>query len=262
VSGLTFDIDQKNMPALDIRATFDDGHLTKISGQGENAESGKLSVVMNREDQWQLTLNAAQARWLVGLNLPLADVALKGNLAADGMQITEFSAALPSGELAGSGKLNWQGNWRASAKLEGKRIDATKLAPAWLQEGSVAGSALMFAESGSFGELFSRPKLSGSFSIARGLLNGIDLDKVLQGRGQGEQYRFESLSGEFSVDSGRIELSELKLAAPELKATGTLSFDASRNASGRLAVEANSGGTRRTANLRLSGSLAVPGYQR
>ena len=262
VSGLTFDSDQKNMPALDLRATFNDGRLTKISGQGENAESGKLSLAMDRDDKWHLTLSAAQARWLVGPNLPMTDVALKGDVAAEGMQITEFSAALPSGDVTGSGRLDWRDGWRVSAKLEGKRIDAAKLAPGWFLEGSAAGNALLFAESGKLGELFSRPKLSGSFSLSRGSLRGIDLDKVLQDRGQGEQSRFESLSGEFLVDSGRIELSDLKLAAQELKAAGSLGFDASRNASGRLVVEAKSAGVRRTVTLRLSGTLAAPNYQR
>ena len=262
VSGLTFDSDQKNMPALDLRATFNDGRLTKISGQGENAESGKLSLAMDRDDKWHLTLNASQGRWLVGSNLPLTDVALKGDVAAEGMQITEFSAALPSGDVTGSGRIDWRDNWRISAKLEGKRVDAAKLAPAWVQEGSAAGNALLFAESGKLGELFSRPKLSGSFSLSRGALRGIDLDKVLQDRGQGEQSRFESLSGEFLVDSGRIELSDLKLAAQELKAAGSLVFDASRNASGRLVVEAKSAGVRRTVTLRLTGTLTAPNYQR
>jgi hypothetical protein len=262
VSGLTFDSDQKNIPALDVRATFDDGRLTKISGQGENPEAGKFSLVMDREDKWHLTLGAAQIRWLAGPTLPLTNVTLKGDLAADGMQITEFSAALPAGELAGSGRLAWQDGWRANAKLEGKRIDAAKLVPAWFQDGSIGGNALLFAESAKLGELFSHPKLSGSFSLGRGVLGGIDLDKVLQDRGQGEQSRFESLSGEFLVDSGRIELSDLKLAALELKATGSLSIDANRNASGRLVVEAKSAGVRRTVNLRLSGTLAAPNYQR
>jgi len=262
VSGLTFESDQKNIPAIDIRAKFDDGRLTKISGQGENPESGKLSLVIEREEQWQLTLNAAQIPWLIGTKLPLTEVTLKGILAADGLQITEFSAAMPTGDLTGSGKLDWRSGWRASGKLEGKRIDAAKLVPTWIPEGSVSGQALMLAESAKIGDLFSNPKLSGSFSIARGVLGGIDLDKMLQDRGQGEQSRFESLSGAFAVDSGRIELSELKLAAQELSATGLLSFDASRNASGRLAAEAKTGGVRRTANLRISGSLAAPRYQR
>jgi hypothetical protein len=262
VNGLTFDGDQKNIPALALHASFEDGRLTKISGQGDNPESGKFSLTMDRDDKWHLTLSAAQARWLVGTNLTLTDVVLKGDVAADGLQITEFTAAMPSGDLTGTGKLAWQDGWRISAKLEGKRVDAAKVVPGWFQEGSAAGNALLFAESAKIGELFSRPKLSGSFSLARGALRGIDLDKVLQDRGQGEQSRFETLSGEFLVDSGRIDLTDLKLAALELKAAGSLGFDATRNASGRLAVEAKSGGVRRTVTLRISGTLATPTYQR
>ncbi len=261
VNGLTFDADQKNLPALDIHATFNDGRLTKISGQGESPETGKLSMSMDRQDQWRLTLNATQVRWLVG-PLPLVEVTLKGAVTADGMQITEFSAALPTGDLSGSGKLSWQGGWRATTKLEGKRIDAAKLAPAWFQDGSIDGNALLLAESSQLGDLFSRPRLSGSFSIGRGLLTGVDLDKTLQDRGMGEQYRFESLSGEFSTEPGRIDLADLKLAAPGLKATGSLSFDANRNASGRLLVETTSQTVRRSVRLSLSGSLAAPRYQR
>ncbi|MCM2288725.1 MAG: hypothetical protein NDI67_06825, partial [Sulfuritalea sp.] len=261
-TGLQFTGVQKGLPPLNLQATFQEGRLTSVSGKGEDAESGKFSLELNREDQWRLALSAAQVRWILGSDLPLTEVTLKGDLTPDAVLIKEFSGSLYSGDIGGSGRLSWQGGWRATGKLEAKRIDPTKIAPGWLLEGNINGNAVMAATAETPKDLLSRTTISGSFNIGRGLLAGVDLDKVLQNKGPGEQFRFESLTGEFSSEARRIEISELKLAAPEIKASGAVSIDANRAASGRIAVEAASSGTRRTASLRVGGTLTAPQYQR
>ncbi|MDZ4252676.1 MAG: hypothetical protein U1A72_08920 [Sulfuritalea sp.] len=261
-TGLVFAADAKGMPPLNLRASYRDGRLVKISAQGEDAEAAKLSVDMQREDQWRLTLAATHLRWLLGPGLPLSEVALKAGLTPAGLVVTEFSAKLLDGELAGNGNLTWQGGWRGAAKLEGRLIDATRLAPAWVAEGRVNGSAAIVAEAASPAELVARARISGSFNIGRGLLAGVDLDKAVQNRGLGEQFRFESLQGDFFSDSRTIEFSGLNLVAQELKAHGALSVDANRAVNGRVNIEVQTTGERRTASLRVGGSLAAPQYQR
>lgn len=262
VTGLQFTAVQKGLPPVNLLATFQEGRLTSVSGKGEDTESGKFGLELNREDQWRLALNAAQVRWILGPDLPLTEVTLKGDLTPDAVLIKEFSGSLYSGDIGGSGRLSWQGGWRATGKLEAKRIDPTKLAPGWLLEGNINGNAVMAANAETPKDLLSRTTISGSFNIGRGLLAGVDLDKVLQSKGPGDQFRFESLTGEFSAEARRIEITELKLTAPEIKASGAVSIDANRAASGRIAVEAASSGTRRTASLRLGGTLTAPQYQR
>ena len=261
-TGLQFTAVQKGLPPLNLQASFQEGRLTSVSGKGEDAESGKFSFELNREDQWRLALNAAQVHWILGPDLPLTEVTLKGDLTPDAVLIKEFSGSLLSGEIGGSGRLSWQGGWRTTGKLEAKRIDPTKLVPGWLREGNINGNAVMAANAETPKDLLARTTISGSFNIGRGLLAGIDLDKVLQNRGAGDQFRFESLTGEFSAEARRIEITEFKLSAPELKASGAVSIDANRAASGRIAIEAVSSGTRRTASLRVGGTLAAPQYQR
>lgn len=262
VTGLQFTAVQKGLPLMNLQASFQEGRLTSVSGKGEDAESGKFSFELNREDQWRLALNAAQVRWILGSDLPLTEVTLKGDLTPDAVLIKEFSGSLLSGDIGGSGRLSWQGGWRATAKLEAKRIDPTKLVPGWLLEGNINGNAVMAANAESPKDLLAHTTISGSFNIGRGLLARVDLDKVLQNRGAGEQFRFESLTGEFSAEARRIEITELKLAAPELKASGAVSIDANRAASGRIAIEAASSGTRRTASVKIGGTLTAPQYQR
>ena len=261
-TGLVFADDAKGMPPLNLRASYRDGRLMKISAQGEDAESAKLSLDMQREEQWRLTLGATHLRWLLGPGLPLGEVALKAELMPASLVVTEFSARLLDGDLAGNGNLSWQGGWRAAAKLEGRLIDATRLAPAWIQEGRVNGSAAIVAEAASPRELVARARTSGSFNIGRGLLVGVDLDKAVQNRGLGEQFRFESLKGDFFSDSQRIEFSGLNLVARDLKAQAALSVDASRAVNGRVNIEVQTTGERRTTSLRVGGSLAAPQYQR
>lgn len=262
VTGLVFGAGQKDLPPLDLRAAFAEGRLGTIAGSGENAETGRIRFELTRAEQWQLALEAAQLRWLLGAEPPLGEVTLKGTLGPDGLQVGEFAASLLSGELAGSGRLIWQNGWRLSAKLAAKRIDATRLAKAWIREGNVDGELLLLAEAAAPAELLARANLNGSFAIERGVLGGVDLDKLLQERGMGEETRFESLGGNFAVESRRIELSPVNLVASDLKASGALTFDAARNVSGRLVVDARSAGARRGLNLKVSGTLAAPNYQR
>lgn len=262
VTGLQFSSVPKGIPLLNLRATFADGRLMTVAGRGEDAESGKLNLDISREEQLRLSLGASQVRWLLGSDVPLTDVALKADLEPDALLVKEFSANLVGGEVAGTGRLSWQGGWRITAKLEAKRLDANKMIPAWLLEGNVNGNAVMAADAASSAELLSRATISGSFNIGRGLLGGIDLDKVLQNRGLGEQFRFESLNGNFAREARRIELTDLALGAPELKAGGTVTIEANRAASGRIAIETISSGTRRTASVKVGGTLAAPQYQR
>ncbi len=262
ISGLVFAAGQKDLPPLDLKAAFEDGRLSTISGRGEDTEAGRLRLELKRAEHWELALEATQLRWLLGPESALGEVVVKGRLAPDGLQVGEFSASLLGGELTGSGRLGWQGGWRLSAKLAAKRIDATKLARAWVREGNVGGELLLVSEAATSRELPARASLGGSFAMERGVLGGVDFDKLLQERGMGEETRFESLAGNVAVEAQRIELSALNLVSPELKASGALGFDAARNASGRVLVEARSAGPRRALNLKVGGSLTAPTYQR
>lgn len=262
ITGLEFGAGVKDLPPLNLRASFRDGRLSVISGQGESAEAGKVALDLAWDKQWQLVLNATQLRWLLGAEVPLAEANVKGKLVPGGVQIAEFSASLFGGDITGSGRLGWEDGWRLNAKLAAKRIDAGKVAKAWVREGGIGASANVLAEAPGPKELLHRASLSGSFAIERGVLGGVDLDKILQERGAGEETRFESLSGDFIFESRRLDFSNLALIANDLKANGSLSIDANRAATGRAVVEARSSGARRAASLRISGSAAAPTYQR
>lgn len=264
VTALTFAADQKDLPPLTLHATFQDGRLTAVSGGGEGgegAESSKLKIDLRREEEWRLALEASQLRWLLGASSPLTDLSVKGRLTPEGLRFSEFSATALNGDIAGEGNLSWRDGWRLNAKLTAKRVDAGKLARAWVGEGLASGTATLVTTASHPRELLSRLSMAGSFDLGRGELIGVDLDRALQQRGTGGDFRFESLAGDFALEAKRIELSRLRLQAPGLKASGELTFDAQGAANGRLLVEAITPGPRRALNLKLGGSLAAPSYQ-
>lgn len=262
VKDLMFTTEQKDLPPLNLRARFQDGRLIALSGGGEGAETGRIKVDLRREEQWRLALEASQTRWLLGASSPLTDLSLKGNLNADGLRFTELAATALAGELTGDGMMSWREGWRLSAKITARRIDASKLARGWIGEGLAAGNTTLVAGAAHPRELLSRLAMAGSFELGRGELIGVDLDRALQQRGGGSEFRFESLAGDLAVEDKRIELSRLRLLAPGLKAGGELGFDARGTANGRLTVEALTPGPRRALNLKLGGTLATPNYQR
>lgn len=262
VNGLVFGSGQKDLPPLSLQAAFRDGRLVSVSGRGEDGEAGKLKFEMSREDQWQMTLEASNLKWILGADVPLTDITLVGRLAPGSLQLLEFASSLHSGELKGSGRLAWNEGWQLSGKLAARLIDASKVAKPWIREGSIGGNGSLLAIAPTPRELLPRASLSGSVAIDRGVLAAVDLDKVLQERGTGEETRFESLVGDFVMEARRLEFTSLSLTARDLKAGGTLTVDSNGTASGRIAIEARSGGSRRTANLRITGSLAAPNYQR
>lgn len=262
VRSLIFTAEQKDLPPLNVRATIQDGRLISLSGGGEGAESGRLKFELHREEQWRLALEASQTRWLLGAKSPLTDLSLTGQLGAGSLRCDKFTATALAGELAGDGLLSWGEGWRLSAKLAARRIDAGKLARAWIDEGDVSGKATLVATANQPSELPARASMAGSFLLGRGELVGVDLDRVLQQRGSGGNFRFESLAGDFAVEARRVELSRLRLLAPGLKADGELGFDAQGVANGRLTIEALAPGPRRAQTLKIGGSLATPNYQR
>lgn len=262
VRDLMFAAEQKDLPPLNLHARFQDGRLIALRGGGEGAETGRIKFDLRREEQWRLGLEASQTRWLLGAGSPLTELSLKGSLTAEGLRFNQLAATVLAGDLVGDGLLNWRDGWRLSAKITARRIDANKLARGWIGEGLASGNATLVAGASHPRELLSRLAMAGSFELGRGELIGVDLDRTLQQRGGGGEFRFESLAGELAVEDRRIELSRLRLLAPGLKAAGELGFDAQGMANGRLAVEALTPGPRRAVSLKLGGTLAAPNYQR
>jgi hypothetical protein len=261
-SGLVIAMEPKALPPLSIEAKLMEGKLTSVTGYGENVDSGKVTLEALREGaKWQVT--AAATRFVVplGVDMPLSDFSLHMQLAPDSLTITEFKG-WNNGELSGSGTISWQGSWKLAGKLAARRVDVSRLAPGWFKDGFLEGQADVAAHAPKARELYSRARIQGRIAIVRGVLSGIDLNRVIERRGLGEQFRFETLESNVSVDANRTEFTDVKLAIGAVSAGGAVTLSPEGAASGRFAIHVKTTRSPITTNLSVSGTANKPQFQR
>ena len=90
----------------------------------------------------------------------------------------------------------------------------------------------------------------------------MDLARLLQGDSIGGRTNFAELSGNFLFQGGETQLRQVHLRAGPVSAGGNADADASKNISGRFAVEYKSPVAQAHANLAVSGTLRVPRFNR
>jgi hypothetical protein len=262
-SGLVLASTPVFLPPLAVDAKFADGGFAAFSARGEDADSGPATLAGERTaDGWKLSLSAQRLALPFAAKLRVTDASASAVLAGGRLAIGEFKGWINQGEISGNATLGWQDGWRLAGKLAVKRMDAATTAPGWLADGVFDGQGDFLAISPKAQELLPRAQLQGRVEMARGVLAKVDLDRIVQGRGQGEQFAFDSLKGSLSYDAGRIELSDIRLTAGELAATGGVAVGADQAAKGRIQIEVRSGRGRFGGSLSVGGSATAPNYQR
>lgn len=262
-NGLIIVLEPKALPPLTAEARFTDGQLTSITGFGEDDDFGKLTLGANANSGiWRMNLAAQRFTIPLGVDLPLSDFSLSTQLAKDHLTIAEFKGWNSDGQLIGSGSIAWLAGWNLTGKLAIKHIDASKLAPGWFKDGFVSGQADIVASATEAKALYSAAKIRGTLSIAQGNLNGIDLERVVESRGIGEQFRFNSLESNADLNAGQVEFSEVRLDAGAISANGAVSLSRDAEVNGRFAIQMKTTRMPLGATISVRGTAKKPQFQR
>jgi hypothetical protein len=260
-SGLVLATEPNLLPPLGVEAKVSAGQLVEFTAQANDADSGKVTLGGTRgTGAWTVNLAAERIDLPFAAKLKLTDFSANGQLSPDRLAISGFKGWLHNGEFGGSATLTWQGNWKLGGKIAATRASAAGVAPGWFKDGVFDAQGEVVGVAAKVQELLPRAQLQAQVTMSRGVLAGVDFDRLLQGQGQGEQFAFESLKANLLYDAGRIEASEIRLTAGELVATGAVSIAADQSARGRAAVEVKS--ARLSARLSIGGTAAAPRYQR
>ena len=210
----------------------------------------------------QIDFTAASYRLPFGPALAFKDFEVKGVASPGELVATDFSGYLYGGLLRGNGRLKWGSSWSLDGELTAEQVDAARLAPGLVRDGKLAGRALYSFRAGDAGRPFAAVQLDGDFIVRKGVLLGVDFGKLLKGeRGSGNS-PFSEIAGKFSVDGGRTELRQLRLAAGMMSASGELRVDPGDKLQGRIRVDLKSPVLQRSAFLALSGTLDEPRFSR
>jgi len=247
--------------ALDARiAMGEDGAWQKITLETPDHKTSLLLESTGDGAQLEVETNAFSMPF--GPAFILEDFSAKGVLGRNELRLSEFKGAIYGGYLSGNASLKWGAGWSLGGEIGVRAMDPGRFAPALLDEGKLEGKAVYAMRGNSYDELFASPRLEGTFAVRKGSLLGVDLARLLQGGSIGGKTAFAELSGHVVYEGGKTQLRQVRLGAGLLSAGGNADADASKNISGRFAVELKSPVAQARANLAVSGNLSEPHFNR
>jgi len=249
------------LPALDAKiAIGEDGAWQKIALETADHKTNLTLEPKGGSAQLEIATNAFSMPF--GPGFILEDFSATGVLSRDELRLSEFKGAGYGGYLSGNASLKWGAGWSLGGELRFRAMDPGRIAPALFAEGKLEGKSGYAMRANSYDELFAAPRMDGNFLVQKGTLLGVDLTRLLQGDSAGGKTVFAELTGNFAYEGGRTQLRQVHLRAGPLSAGGNADVDASKNISGRFAVEVRSPVAQARADFAVSGTLREPRFNR
>ena len=260
-SRLILAVEPAFLPPLDVEAKVAEGRLAEFVAQVDGAESGKVKLDGTRgPEAWNVSLSAERLDLPFAGKLKLTDFSANGQLSPDRLTVSGFKGWHSNGEFGGNLSLTWKGSWKLGGKISATRVSAAAIAPGWFKDGVFDAQGEVIGIAAKVQEVLPRAQIQAQVGMSRGVLAGVDFDRILQGRGQGDQFSFESLKANLLYDGGRIDASDIRLTAGDLSASGAVAIAADQAARGKLAVEVKS--SRLKVGVSVGGTATSPKYQR
>ena len=253
------------IPALNAEVTLAEGNTLQSARLG--SVDGKLKVdVAPKGEAYAIKLESHQ--WIPPAGPPLlfdslsSDMSLKGNR----LDISVLEAKLYHGVLNATAGLDWNKGWRASGKFGTHDIEVGEVAGLFSKSkpvsGRLSGDGTFSANARDASALADQLVLDYKFSVAKGVLHGVDLAKaatlLLSVGEKGGETQFDELTGVLHVAGRQIELKTFKVASGLLAASGGIKVSPAKQLDGKVEVELKKGVALVSVPLQVSGTLDNP----
>ena len=246
------------LPALDVDVAIGgDGAVQRLRIEGP---SQLVATLTPSGGDFALEISCGSFAFPVAPDFGMSNFALKGTVTKRGIAISEFDGKAFEGTVAGSGRLSWDGPWKADGELRVRGVNVAVFAPALMSEGRVDGKG-SFAMSGTDpAKLYQAARLEGSFTVQKGVLGSFDLSRAIQSGGSQTTGRtlFGELNGQGVYDRGAVALRNLTIAAGAMNAGASVDIDANGALGGRIIAEVKSSAQSLRATLNLAGTTKEP----
>lgn len=247
--------------------------LPVLSGEIDIDGQGKISQVKLKssdakfdaevhpvDNRWQATLNAKEAVLPLFPEVQLDDLTAKGEISAAGANFVDVKGQAYGGFFEGNAKLFWQKGWLLQGSLEARSIELSKLFPKFGVSGELAGDSTFSSSSAKLGGLAAPKQVEGSFTVKKGVVNGMDMVETARGNrlnGSVGRTHFDEMTGRFSVN-GRPHFQQLKITSGILNANGSFDVGADSQLSGHFSVDLKAARGTSSSSVTLSGVLTAP----
>jgi hypothetical protein len=260
--GLRLDGPDLGIPPLNLDAALGpDGALRSASFS--NADQNLSITLAPQGGRAAIEITSATLPLPIGLDFGLNDFSAKGTVTANEMVLSNTEGRAFGGRLIGSTRLRWSSGWAFDGELTARQIEAVRIAGPLVGSGMVVGKG-RFSMRGLLPERMAlNAQADGNFSIQKGVVNNVDMTRLLQGSGSaGGTTPFSEMTGDFSVDPNRLLVRNVKLAAGLLSGVGQLEMDPQKNISGRMQIELRAQSVQARSTVSVSGTLTNPQFRR
>jgi chemotaxis protein histidine kinase CheA len=234
------------LPQLDVDAGFGTrGELTKAT---INVQKARFDVTP-KDKTWEVTLSASGWRPFIGPAIEFDEIEATAIVDSNQATVSEYKGRVGGGAISGQFKVRWNGAIQGSGdiKLENGRLN--QLMPYFTRNFTSSGTLSLTAtyalSSTDMRTLFDGARLEGTFSIAGGEFNNVDVARALQaakaGGLRGGKTRFENLTGAVQVNGNQVSYRQLQLTSGALSASGNVEIN-DGTLSGRINAEIGSKG--------------------
>jgi len=253
------------IPVLNIEVALAEDN--KLQSASLASVDSKLKVNATPKDAaYAIKLEAHQ--WTPPAGPPLlfdslnSDMLLKGSR----LDVSALDAKLYQGTLRATAGLDWSKGWRASGKFRTDAIEVGDVAGLFSKSkpvsGRLSGDGIFGANAKDAAVLADHLVLDYKFSVAKGVLHGVDLAKaatlLLNAGEKGGETRFDELTGNLHMAGKQIDLRTFKVASGLLAATGRVKVSPAKQLDGKVEVELKKGVAMISVPLQVSGTLDDP----
>lgn len=246
------------VPPLSGSADIAQGQFTRVV---LHSDDSKFNVeVVPMQNRWQLSFGVKE-RALPSLpDVLFSDFSAKGLIGDGEVDFSEIDAHAYGGILSGRGKLTWRKGWQLQGRMQAKTMELDKMFPQFGLAGEVFADGSFLMQSARLAQLGDAPKLDGSFSANKGVINGMDMVETARLSSHehlpGGRTHFDVMTGAMQIDNHVKRFRQVKISSGMLSATGSFEVSATNQLSGNFGAEIKM----RAGNnaLGLSGALNEP----
>lgn len=243
----------------DLAGTLNFDQSGRFTQGNLHANANKLTLDLRATPDQKLQLALAMRDSALPLfsNWVFDDLKATGVLAGNELRITGMDGRIMGGVLTGDARVNWNAGWRVEGALAASVIPVQNLNK--LLSGDLDGNVIFQMQAGSLSGLAGSALLSGSFSVKKGSVSGVDVVETARLRSRehlpGGRTHFDELKGELTYADESYQFKQLRMNAHLLNATGALTV-AKQQLSG--AVSADLTGRAGAALLQVGGTTDSP----
>jgi hypothetical protein len=237
-------LDVDGIALADLAGTLNFDKAGRFTQGSLNANANKLTLDLRAmpDQKLQLSLSMRDSALPLFPDWLFDDLKAVGELSGNELRIASMDGRIMGGVLTGDARVNWNAGWRVEGALAARVIPIQNINK--LLSGDLDGNASFQMKAESVSKLVGAALLSGSFSVKKGSISGVDVVETARLR-SGERQpggitHFDELNGELTYVDESFQLKQLRMNAHLLNATGALTV-AKQQLSGAVSAELTGG---------------------